>query len=154
MWELGADGYDGRARRTRPTFVDSPESPLIGDAWSKATFRQRVSAWYAAFSSGNPVAGAIYAATIVKSAVYLAFFYYVLRDADVPLFGELNAKRFLLYNLLGACPGVSADSLSLSQRLRVWMRGDARRRATLCAATHRMTTHAWWSHIPQFRRLC
>jgi hypothetical protein len=107
MWELGADGYDGRARRTRPTFVDSPESPLIGDAWTKATFRQRVSAWYAAFSSGNPVAGAIYAATIVKSAVYLAFFYYLLRDADAPLFGELNAKRFLLYNLLGACPEAS-----------------------------------------------
>ena len=109
MWELGADGYDGRARRTRPTFVDSPESPLIGDAWTKASFRQRVSAWYAAFSSGNPVAGAIYAATIVKSAVYLAFFYYLLRDANAPLFGEMNAKRFLLYNLLGACSGASVS---------------------------------------------
>ena len=101
MWG-GADGSEGRPRRTQPTFVDSPESPLIGEAWTKATFRQRLSAWYGAFSSGNPVAGVIYAATIVKSAVYVAFFYYLLRDANAPLFGDANAKRFLLYNLLGA----------------------------------------------------
>ena len=45
---------------------------------------------------------------LAKSIVYVALYWYLIRDASQDIFAELNVKRFILYNIIGDAIGLNA----------------------------------------------
>lgn len=95
------------------------DPPLRGSEWEKSSFREHARAWnQQVVGDGNALPHVVYVFVVLKLSVYVALFWFKLRDADLPLFGEQNFKRFLLYNMLGDLLGTNASSGPLAFRLK------------------------------------
>jgi len=84
------------------------------------SYRARLDSWVKDMARiGTVVPLALYVMVTIKTIFYLAFFHYLIRDRDQSAFSELNAKRFILYNILGDVLGLNSTNGVLGSRYRV-----------------------------------
>jgi len=112
------DGYTS-PRRAHPSFLEVADPPIIGDAWKKLSYRQRVDVWCKELARPAAVPLIMYVMYGVKIVLYLGAFHYFVRDRSQSAYSELNAKRFLLYNIAGDVLGFNSTNGPLGQRLRL-----------------------------------
>eukprot|EP01065_Artemidia_motanka_P018710 TRINITY_DN22048_c0_g1_i1.p1 TRINITY_DN22048_c0_g1~~TRINITY_DN22048_c0_g1_i1.p1 ORF type:complete len:567 (+),score=152.40 TRINITY_DN22048_c0_g1_i1:65-1765(+) len=113
-----ADGYPAdRPRRASPGFFRPADPPTIGDVFAKQTFRERIHGWCLDVTgNGNAFPYVTYVYLVVKIGLYLGVFYAACLDTSRPLLCELNAKRFLLYNVLTDVLGLNSTNGGLGFR--------------------------------------
>ena len=106
------------ARRAHPTFFLTAEPPTWGDEWEKQSYREHIKGWNQLVGQGNALPTSIYIVIITKLYLYLAIFWYFLREPNQSIFSELNFKRWLIYNVLGDLLGLNSTSGPLGMRLK------------------------------------
>jgi len=96
----------------RATLFQCEELSIGGEAFARLPIRQRVLGWASGQTNAHVPACVFPQAVVVfylaKSIVYVALYWYIIRDASQDIFAELNVKRFILYNIVGDAIGLNA----------------------------------------------
>ena len=110
---------DPKDRRSYPTFMLPAEPPVWGAKHKKMTYRERIKAW------NNTIVGdlnafpyVVFANYTFKIWLYCWLFQNKLMNPDVPLTGEDNIKRFIIYNIIGDVLGFNSTGGPLGFRMK------------------------------------
>jgi len=108
----------GRRRAGFLSFAGLP--PSMSREIDHLSFRQRVLAWANGHDKSDAPACVFPSVMIsfyaLKMALYVALYYYGVRDTAHPLWGELNVKRFIIYSILTDAIGLNATNGPLGFR--------------------------------------
>ena len=96
----------------RASLFQCEELSTGGEAFARLPIRQRVLGWASGQNNAHVPACVFPQAVVIfylaKSIVYVALYWYIIRDASQDIFAELNVKRFILYNIVGDAIGLNA----------------------------------------------
>ena len=96
----------------RATLFQCEELSTGGEAFARLPIRQRVLGWASGQKNAHVPACVFPQAVVIfylaKSIVYVALYWYIIRDSNHAVFDELNVKRFILYNIIGDAIGLNA----------------------------------------------
>ena len=122
---MSEDGYTSAApRRRNAGFLEPVDPPTTGAVFRAQSFRERVTGW--AYGGGGlndtlpfaPTPHAIYALYVpIKMALFVLMFRFAVMDATEGVFSEKNAKRFILYSILGDVLGINSTNGPLGFRV-------------------------------------
>ena len=106
-------------RRAHPTFMLPAEPPASGDAYKKMSFRERIKSWNQTITGDlNAFPYIVFVNYTGKIAFYIWFFLNKIMNPSVPIYGEENIKRFILYNICGDVLGLNSGGGPLGFRMK------------------------------------
>ena len=110
---------DPKDRRSYPTFMLPAEPPVWGAKHKKMTYRERIKAWNDTIVGDlNAFPYVVFANYTFKIWLYCWLFQNKLMNPDVPLTGEDNIKRFIIYNIIGDVLGFNSTGGPLGFRMK------------------------------------